>query len=283
MARWTWITLGGLAATGLAAAAIGAWRWQRDTARVVEAMDTAAAARGGDDTPFDPASVDSLPDPVRRYFRWAIAPGTRPVRRVEIRQEGDFAMRPGSWTTFTATQHVTTTPRAFVWSASMPMAVVVPVHVRDAYRGGQGSMLAKILGWAPVADAHDTPEMANGALLRWLAEAAWYPTALLPSAGVTWTAVDDSTARATLTDGATTVSLDITFGADGGIAATRAMRYREGADAPQPWLGRFTDYRRVDGLMIPTRGEVGWGEGPGYAAYWRGRLVGTRYDFAAGR
>jgi hypothetical protein len=282
MARWTWITLGTLATAGLATVVTGTWRWRRESARVVAAID-AAAAGAREAAPFDPASVDSLPAPVRRYLRWAIAPGTRPVRRVSLVQTGTFAMRPGQWTRFGAEQVVTTAPRAFVWDARMTMATVVPVLVRDGYRGGQGAMLATIAGWAPVADAHDTPDMATGALLRWLAEAAWYPTAFLPSEGTTWTAIDDASARATITDGAATVALDVTFAADGGIARVRALRVRDGAGAPQPWQGSFTDYRRVDGMMVPMRGEVGWGDGARYAPYWRGRIETVRYDVAGGR
>lgn len=39
-------------------------------------------------------------------------------------------------------------------------------------------------------------EVAQGELMRFFAEAAWYPTALLPSQGVRWQAVDDTSARA---------------------------------------------------------------------------------------
>jgi hypothetical protein len=40
-----------------------------------------------------------------------------------------------------------------------------------------------------------TPEIAQGELMRFLAEAAWYPTALLPSQGVQWKAIDDFSAK----------------------------------------------------------------------------------------
>jgi hypothetical protein len=67
-----------------------------------------------------------------------------------------------------------------------------------------------------------TPEMAEGELLRWFAEAAWYPTALLPSQGVQWSAVDDRSALATMQDGATSVTLLFRFNADNMIASMRA-------------------------------------------------------------
>ncbi|MCU0627641.1 MAG: hypothetical protein MUF21_14325 [Gemmatimonadaceae bacterium] len=286
MARWTRVVLGGvggLAAAGVTAAVVGGMRWQRATARVVRSLDEAvastrdSAARGA---PYDPAEIEPLPAPVRRFFQYALTPGMRRVRRVTLTQVGDFAMQPGSWTRFTAEQHVSTAPRAFLWSASMPMLGVVPVRVRDSYRDGAGAMLARVAGIATVADAHDTPAMASGALLRWLAEAAWYPTALLPSAGVQWIALDPSTARATVTDRGTTVSLDVTFAPEGGIVRVRALRYAEARKAMTPWSGSFEDYRRVDGMMIPMRGEVGWGEGDAYEPYWRGRLDVVRYDFA---
>ena len=61
----------------------------------------------------------------------------------------------------------------------------------------------EVFGLVTVADVRGTPAAAQRELLRYFAEAAWYPTALLPSQGVCWEAIDDFTARATLTDGAT--------------------------------------------------------------------------------
>ena len=68
-------------------------------------------------------------------------------------------------------------------------------------------MHAALLGLVTLADIRGTSEVAQGELLRFLAEAAWYPTALLPSQGVRWEALDGISARATLTDGATMVAL----------------------------------------------------------------------------
>jgi hypothetical protein len=70
-----------------------------------------------------------------------------------------------------------------------------------------------------VANLRGTPEMAQGELLRWPAETTCYPTALLPSQGVYWSAVDDSSATATRQDGATSVTLLFRFNADDMIAS----------------------------------------------------------------
>ena len=81
----------------------------------------------------------------------------------------------------------------------------LPVRVHDAYIAGEGILHASLFGLVSVANLRGTPEAAQGELLRLLAEAAWYPTALLPSQGVRWEAVDDSSAKATLKDGDSTV------------------------------------------------------------------------------
>jgi hypothetical protein len=60
------------------------------------------------------------------------------------------------------------------------------VRVRDTYVTGQGSMQGKILSLVPVFDERGQAELNTGALQRYLAEAVWCPTALLPGEGVKW-------------------------------------------------------------------------------------------------
>ena len=103
------------------------------------------------------------------------------------------------------------------------MAPGLNAFVHDAYVAGEGALHAEFLGLVTLADMRGTPELAQGELLRYLAEAMWYPTALLPSQGVNWTPIDETSARATLTDRATTVSLDFHFGPDGLIESSNAV------------------------------------------------------------
>ena len=53
--------------------------------------------------------------------------------------------------------------------------------------------------------------MNSSLLHRFLAEAVWYPTALLPSPALSWTPIDDASTLATLTQGAISVSLEFRF------------------------------------------------------------------------
>jgi hypothetical protein len=277
------VVVGGLAAGMVATVAIATLLWDRATARAVGRLTGLAHAPGG------PAAVmfwrdqlAGLPAPVVRYFDYALTPGQPLVRGARLRQTGEFAVRAGQWVPFTAVQHFAVKPPGFVWDASMRMSPLLSVRVRDSYVGGEGAMLGKLAGLAPVVDQRGTPKMAMGTLVRYLAEAAWLPPALLPGAGVRWQAVGDSTARATLTDGATTVSLDLHFGVQGEIVRVSTDRYRDvnGKPVLTPWVGYFRNYQRVDGMMVPMVGEVEWVLPEGRLPYWRGRIVAAEYDFA---
>jgi hypothetical protein len=120
-------------------------------------------------------------------------------------------------------------------------------------------------------------------MMRFFAEAAWYPTALLPSQGVLWEAVDDTSAKATLDDGETTVTLLFQFNESGLIESVRAQargRTVSGAVIPTPWEGRWSNYELRYGMRIPVEGEVAWMLPEGPKPYWRGHITRLSYEFA---
>jgi hypothetical protein len=136
-------------------------------------------------------------------------------------------------------------------------------------------MLGRLGGLVPLVDAAGTPELAASALARWLGEAAWLPGALLPGAGVTWEAVDDSTARATVHDGAVRVRADFHFAPTGEMTRMTALRHRDvnGRGVLTPFEGRYGAYVRLGGVLVPGESEVAWLLPEGRFPYWRGRPV----------
>lgn len=270
------------------AAIYGNYRWQSDTAKL-----RAKLANGQQIMKpkiYGPKEIEGLPAPVQRFFRTVLKEDqalAQPLQRrivaaVKLSQQGQFNMSEteDKWSPFTATQLVTTQRLGFDWDARIQMAPGLNAFVHDTYLLGEGSLHASLLGLVTVADVHGEPENNQGELLRFFAEAAWYPTALLPSQGVRWEAIDNTSARATLTDGATTVSLVFQFNAEGAIATMRAeARYRDKLTA-MPWSGRFWDYEVRDGMLIPLAGEVGWKYPEGIRLYFKGRITEINYEFA---
>lgn len=272
-----------LAATFVGARFYGAHRWQDGTEELRSRLDAARE-------PVRPAVVDlreleGLPAPVQRYFRAVLVDGQPMVAGARIRHTGTFDMgqEAASWKPFTSDQVVVTRRPGFDWDGRVAMMPGLPVHVHDAYVAGEGVLTARILGLLTVADLRGTGDVAEGELMRFLAEAAWYPTALLPSQGVRWEAVDDRSARATLTDGGNSITLLFTFGEEGLIetVGTQARGRTVGGEVvPTAWQGRFWNYGERGGMRIPVDGEVAWVLPEGPRPYWRGHTEEIGYELA---
>lgn len=233
---------------------------------------------------FSERELDDVPPPVARYFRAVLTDGQSLVAAVNLKHTGTFNMGETAerWRTFTSTQRVVIRRPGFVWDASIRMLPGLSVHVHDAYVAGEGILHAAVFGLASVVNLRGTRDMAEGELMRFLAEAAWYPTALLPGRGVQWEAMDDRSARATLQDGDVTVALTFHFGADDLIDAVRAVargRTVDGVVVPTPWEGRFWNYAVRDGMRIPLDGEVAWVLPEGTKPYWGGHIVESSHEF----
>jgi hypothetical protein len=262
----------------------GQSRWQARTDALLG--DLAAARVPLAETRYDPAMIEGLPPPVQRYLRAVLTPGQPMVLGVTMTHEGSFNMGEAvdNWKPFQSTQTVTTSRPGFVWDASVQMAPGLPVRVHDAYVAGEGVLVPAVLGLYQLMEMRGTGDIAVGELMRYLAEAPWYPTALLPGQGVVWSPIDDTSALATLTDGPVTVSLTFRFGADDMIASGRTEargRTIAGKVVPTPWQGRWFAYERHDGMLVPTKGEVAWQLPDGEKPYWRGQVTSLRYDFAS--
>lgn len=269
-----------LAAGAAGAILVGRSLWSRDTARLIGELERRSAAAAGHAGVFTSESLRGLPPAVQRYFEFALKPGQPRIREATIVHEGEF--RTGadvSWKPFRSTQYVSADPPGFVWDASITSTPFAPVRVRDSYIGGRAAMRSSVAGLFRVTEQQGTRELASGALHRFLAESAWIPTALLPSPNLVWEEIEDTVARATLTDSGISVSLDFHFGESGQILRVEGERYRDvnGLGVPTPFVGQFGDYGEIDGLKIPLEGEVEWDLPEGRLTYWMGQV--TDYEW----
>lgn len=275
--------LGGLAAAALllaaAAVTVASVVWSRGTEDLRSRLRELEIAGLGVGSRADP----TLPPPVARFLARSLPDGDVRIRFAEVTHEGSFQMGEGEegWRPFRSTQFFRAYPPGFVWDARIGMAPLVSVRVRDGYVGGTGVMKGAVAALVTVVDAAPTPELAQGSLYRYLAEAAWFPTRLLPGAGLSWRAEDDSTAWATLEDRGHAVTLRFRFSPEGDITEVLApdrAREVDGAYVPAPWVGRFDEHADLHGFRIPLSGQVSWVVADVEVPYWRGRVVEARYE-----
>jgi hypothetical protein len=222
----------------------------------------------------------SLPTPVRRYFKAVLKDGQPLVQSARMTQRGVFRLGD-KWKPFDAEETMITHPPEFFWDARIHMYPLLTVRVRDSYAQGRGKMKATMFG-IRIVDEHDRRELDAGALHRYLAEAPWVPTALVPREGLTWTAVDDSHAIATLADGKEEVSVEFTFALTGEILSMFVPnRYfaEKGSYVPRPWGVTCKRFEERCGMRIPIEGEVYWKINGEIMPYWRGEITDVKYEF----
>lgn len=263
--------------------ACGSFHWARGTRKLRVDLDSAAQPATPERVDF--RALEGLPSPVQRYLRTVLKDGQQMVTGVHVRHRGTFNMGETGdrWRPFDSDQRVVTVPPGFDWEARIRMMPGLTVRVRDVYVAGEGILQATLLGLIPLVNRRGTGEIAEGELMRFLAEAAWYPTVLLPGRGVRWEAIDERSARAILVDGAVSVSMCFWFDQNGlieSVSADNRGRTVDGQVIPTPWRGRFRDYQDHGGMQVPVEGEVAWLLPEGAKPYWRGRITGIAYEFA---
>ena len=179
--------------------------------------------------PFRPRTIDfreleGLPAPVGRYFRAVLEEGRPMEAGVRVRHTGTFNMGESTdqWRASVSDQKVVTQRPGFDWNGRVKMMIGLPALVHDAYVAGEGVLHASVLGLFPVVQMRNAGDVAEGELMRFFVEAAWYPTALLPSQGVRWEARDDHSAQATLTEGDISITMLFTFDEQGLVDTVRA-------------------------------------------------------------
>jgi hypothetical protein len=279
---WVGISLAAPVALAIGLRALGAARWTevvRMHTTPLEAGRLGARERLPSPARFDAHELQGLPPPVQRYFRQVLTDGQPIIAAATIEMTGTMNMSAAGeqWKPFNSRQRVVTRRPGFLWDAQVFMFPGLPAHVEDSYIAGHGRLIAKLLGLFTVADSQGEGEIARGEFMRYFAESPWYPTALLPSQGVRWEAMDDTSARATLIDGPISLTLLFRFNDAGLIASVRADARgagvgKDGVMVMLPWDCAFSDYRRQGGMLIPMTGEAAWVRPEGRKVYFVGHV-----------
>ena len=178
-----------------------------------------------------------------------------------------------SWMAFTATQTISTHACQFDWRAKAgPFGMI---SARDTLEHGEARFDIMALGLVPIARAKHTPELVRGELMRYLAELAWAPAAILLNTALRWREDGPDTLAVSAGTGETASEVILSLDGDGRITSGFAPdRPRSAAAAflPTPWRGRFSDYRLHKDMWLPFAGEVAWEIAGRKQPYWQGRI-----------
>ncbi|OYY95798.1 MAG: hypothetical protein B7Y41_00440 [Hydrogenophilales bacterium 28-61-23] len=282
---WMALVLGGFVAALMVLATFGRQRWTEATQALLGQLE--AARLSAPRLPYNAREIEGLPAPVQRYFRAVLKDGQRMVTGVTVRHTGTFNVTGlgsrATWMPFTSEQRVLTRRPGFVWNARMTLVPGIAIYVHDAYVAGVGTLHPAVMGLFSLTHQHGSGDIARGELMRYMMEAVWYPTALLPSQGTTWVAVDAVSADATMVDGDISMTMRFTFDAAGlieTVAAAARGALVGGKVVMMPWEGRLSNYQERAGMRVPLTGEAAWLAPGGRKPYFRGSIVSAAYEFS---
>ncbi len=261
--------------------AYSAYQTEADIAAHARTVETAAAA-----TPsrrFSQHDLARLPDPVQAYFRYVFVAEPRPATHVSLAMAGEFR-RPGTegFAPTTATQTIAVGTPALMFAATTPIVTGIWARAYDAFADGKMEMKAKILSTLTVVDERETDALNRTSLRRWLLESPLYPMSLLPGGPVRWEAIDERHARAIVSHRGLSASLVATFRDDGSLERFDA---EADGDLSTPYHGSGehvtrSDYRLIDGTMIPLRFTIARAAGGRTYPFWRGQVTEIAFHYS---
>jgi hypothetical protein len=207
----------------------------------------------------------------------ALRLGANPgMKRTTVSLTQTGRMKPSSsarWMSFSAKQTIATRECAFEWRARAgPLGIV---SVCDALKDGEGRLDVLALGIVPIARAEHSSALMRGELMRYLAELAWAPDAILLNTELRWREDGPDKLAVSAGAGETTAEVILSLDGEGRIVGAFAPDRPRSAGAPflpTPWRGSFSDYRHHNGMWLPFAGEVGWEIDGVKEIYWQGRI-----------
>jgi hypothetical protein len=220
-------------------------------------------------------TFEPLPEAVRQLAERLGCEDRGALSQVRLRQVGQMRQGAASaWMGFRARQCIELESCAFEWIART--GPLNAIRVKDAFSDGRGRLTAKLFGLFQVAGASNSVDLDRGELMRYLAELAWAPDAILRNRLLQWRVLDDTHLLVSASDGARRAEVQLTLDQEGRIVEAFAPdrpRAIGNHFEPSAWRGKFSEYRRLKNRLLPTSAEVGWLDGNAYEVVWRGGIT----------
>lgn len=232
-----------------------------------------AQSKNISDKRFNKTQLDSLPEPVQRYFKHVLKDGQAYISYARIKHDGQFkADLKKGWMNISGEQYATTENPGFIWKGTTAMFVA-----RDMYISNQGRLIVSLFSVYNIVDAKGKVKYDIGELLRWLGESILYPTNFLPSDRLTWHSIDYNKAKLAFQYNGLSLFFIITVNEIGEITEMETKRYM-GEENLETWVIKATKYVEWNSVLVPTVFDVLWRLEQGDFSYAKFNITAIEYD-----
>jgi hypothetical protein len=191
------------------------------------------------------AQAGPLPREVRDLAMRLGVTSTAPASSIMLKQRGTMRDGPSSRAMrFTATEIINVTRLEFEWRAwTGPFGCI---SILDVLKDGEAKMEVRAFRHLRIGGVEGGAAAAKGEIMRYLAEIAWVPDAILHNSVLAWTVVDEHTLRVSAGTGDAHGAVELSLDDNGRIDRVSAKdrpRMEASGFVERPWSGRFFDYR----------------------------------------
>lgn len=218
--------------------------------------------------------LQKLPHTVQNYLRYSGIVGKEKAKTVRLKQGGGFRLKPHQeFKTMRAEQYFNVDEMEFYWQGKVDI-----VTATDRFLDGKGDLTVKLFGFIRVAYA-EGPEVDQGEILRFLAEGVWFPSVFVNDY-IRWEALDDRSAKATITLNNLSSSANFYFNEKNQIERITAKRYMEkdGRFELADWEIIIKEYKAFNGVLIPSKSEVIWKLDSGDFCWYKPEIYAIEYN-----
>jgi hypothetical protein len=227
------------------------------------------------DTLFSHEQLLGLPEPVQRYFKLVLKEGQPYISYARITHNGQFkAGFDKDWMAIKGEQYATTEKPGSIWKGTTSTFVARDMYIKDI-----GRLVVSLFSLHNVVDAKGE-QYDQGEILRWLGESVLYPTNLLPSERLQWSAIDSQTAKLTFDYNQLSLFFLLTFNDTGEITQMETKRYMDDKNLGT-WIIKLAEYKEMNGVVVPTVFDVFWRLQKGDFSYAKFNLKRIEYEITA--
>jgi hypothetical protein len=196
-----------------------------------------------------------LPPAVQRYLQFAGVVGQPKVHNMRVVFEGTMRGRKQDWFSFHSLQYNTfNAPGRYFFMKGKMVGMEVPGYHR--YAEGHASMDIRLFGLAslvfkkgPVMDQSETVTLFNDMCLM--------APATLIDKRIQWKEIDSVTVEATYPVNDISITARLSFDQAGKLINFESHdRYEVNEMKKLPWLTPCSNYKKMNGVMLATKGEA---------------------------
>lgn len=213
-----------------------------------------------------------LPEPVQQYFKSILKEGQTIIDYVRLRHQGLYKSNTSSdWLKIKGEQYTCTEKPAFVWKGETSLFTR-----RDMFLNNSALMIITKNALFNRTNLK-SKELDEIELQKWVCDAVWYPTSLLPNRYIKWLPIDKFKAKLIFKYLEISFEFLVTFNEIGEIVQMETYRFH-GKKEKVLWLVQMQDYNWINGIKIPTsmEGTLNFKNGP--FPYFKYNLVEIDYD-----